>query len=90
MKGLYTAVAASAISGVFAAPSPVEKGPTPRAAAAACSTAVTLSGNPFTNRQLFANPYYAAEVQAAVTAISDSTLAASAAKVAAVGSFQWM
>jgi cellulose 1,4-beta-cellobiosidase len=91
MKGLYTALAASAITGVFAAPSPVEMAAiTPRAAAAACATPVTLSGNPFASRSIYANPYYASEVKSAAAAMTDTSLSAAAAKVADVGTFQWM
>jgi cellulose 1,4-beta-cellobiosidase len=91
MKGLYAAVAASAISGALAAPSPVVT-PAPDAAAvkAACATPVTLSGNPFVSRSIFANPFYASEVSAAAAQMTDSALAAAALKVADVGTFQWM
>ncbi|KAF2638889.1 cellobiohydrolase-like protein II precursor [Massarina eburnea CBS 473.64] len=90
MKGLYTALVASAITGAFAAPSPVEKGPvTARAVAAACATPVTLSGNPFT-RSVFANKEYSKEVVAAAASMTDSALAAKASKVAQVGTFLWI
>jgi len=90
MKGLYTALLATAATGVFAAPSPVENGPvTARAAASACATPVTLSGNPFT-RSIYANKEYKKEVDAAVAAITDSSLAASAKKVGDVGTFLWI
>jgi cellulose 1,4-beta-cellobiosidase len=52
--------------------------------------AVTLSGNPFTSRKLFANSHYGDYVRAAVGQISDATLKAQAAKVADVGSFLWL
>lgn len=91
MKGTYTTLLAFAITGALAAPSPVERAlVTPRAAAAACATAVTLSGNPFASRSLFANPFYANEVKSAAAAITDSALAAKALKVADIGTFQWM
>ncbi|KAL0577798.1 1,4-beta-D-glucan cellobiohydrolase cel6c [Marasmius crinis-equi] len=61
--------------------------PQPRAA---CTSAVTLSGNPFTGRTLKANAKYAAEVNAAAAKITDSTLKAKAQKVASVGSFLWL
>jgi cellulose 1,4-beta-cellobiosidase len=90
MKGLYTALVASAITGAFAAPSPIENGPiTARANAAACATPVTLSGNPFT-RSIYANKEYAKEVSSAAAAITDSALKASATKVASVGTFLWI
>ena len=83
MKYSFTAAALLAVQGAFA--SPLDK-------RAACSSAVTLSAgsNPFSGRTLWANPYYAAEVKAAAAAITDSTLAAKAAKVGAVGSFMWI
>ncbi|KAH7122489.1 cellobiohydrolase-like protein II precursor [Dendryphion nanum] len=92
MKGLYTALVASAISGAFAAPSPIEKGSvTARAVAAkACATAVTLSGNPFASRTLHANAFYSSEVVAAASAIPDAAVAAKALKVANIGTFQWI
>ena len=66
--------------------------PTPEKRAAGCTSAVTIdaSQNPFKKYTLHPNIYYRKEVEAAVKAISDSSLAASAAKVADVGSFLWM
>ena len=91
MKGLYTALLASAISGVFAAPSPIEQGPiTARAAAAACATPVTLSGNPFASRSVYANKEYSKEVIAAAASMTGSAQKASASKVAQIGTFLWM
>jgi cellulose 1,4-beta-cellobiosidase len=93
MKGLYAAVAASAISGALAAPSPVEKAqitPAAQIQAAACATPVTLSGNPFVSRSIFANPFYASEVKSAAAEITDTALAAAALKVADIGTFQWI
>lgn len=91
MKGIFAAVLASAAAGVLAAPSPVI---TPRAnlveKRAACATPVTLSGNPFASRKLYANPFYSSEVVSAASAISDPALATAAAKVANIGTFQWM
>lgn len=90
MKGLYSALLASALTGAFAAPSPVEEGPiTARANAAACATPVTLSGNPFT-RSIYANKEYSKEVIAAAASMTDSSLKAAASKVANVGTFLWM
>jgi cellulose 1,4-beta-cellobiosidase len=74
--------AALAVTTVFAAPAQVEK--------RACSSAVTLSGNPFASRKLYANEFYRKEVVAAAAAISDSALAAKALKVADVGTFKWI
>ncbi|KAH8887770.1 exoglucanase-6A [Thozetella sp. PMI_491] len=90
MKFTQSAVLAFAAT-VTAAPSPTEKEPATQAAPG-CSSAVTLdpSSNPFAKYTLHANKFYRDEVTAAVAAISDSSLAASAAKVADVGSFLWI
>lgn len=96
MKGLCTAVLASVISGAFAAPAPApapaptEKADVARAAKAACATPVTLTGNPFSGRKIYANKFYSSEVISAASAISDPTLKAAATKVAEVGTFMWM
>ncbi|KAL5119097.1 1,4-beta-D-glucan cellobiohydrolase cel6c [Pleosporales sp. CAS-2024a] len=93
MKAIFlAAVLASAASPVLAAPSPVEKGPiTARApAATACATAVTLSGNPFASRSIYANKFYSSEVAAAAAAMTDTALAAKATKVADIGTFMWI
>lgn len=91
MKGAYTVLLAFAATGAMAAPSPVERAMvTPKAVAAACATPVTLSGNPFASRSMFANPYYASEVSSAAAQMTDSALAAKALKVADIGTFQWM
>ncbi len=64
----------------------------PRAASDACTSAVTIdaSSNPWKKYTLHPNIFYRKEVQAAVANVQDSSLAASAAKVADVGSFLWM
>jgi cellulose 1,4-beta-cellobiosidase len=83
MKLTVSSVLALLATSAFAAPRPQQ--------GTACTSAVTLdpSVNPFSSRSLWANPYYAAEVKTAVAAISDSSLAAKAAKVADIGSFLW-
>lgn len=89
-----TAVAAFAASAVAApsgeAPTPVQK--VPAAASSACASAVTLdaSTNVWKNYKLHANTYYRDEVNKAVANMTDSSLTASAQKVADVGSFLWM
>jgi cellulose 1,4-beta-cellobiosidase len=92
MKGSFAAVLASAVSGVLAAPAPAAI--TARAEleprATACATPVTLSGNPFASRKIYANPFYSSEVISAASAIADPALATAAAKVADVGTFMWM
>jgi cellulose 1,4-beta-cellobiosidase len=96
MKGLFSTVVAAAITGAFAAPSPVELGAmtaapvAERAPAATCSTAVTLSGNPFSGRQFYANKEYSKEVVAAIASMTDTSLAAAASKVASTGTFLWL
>lgn len=82
----YTALtAAFAVTSVFAAPAVVQK-------RAACTEAVALSGdaNPFLDNTLYANPYYADEITAAIANMTDATLIAQAQKVAEVGSFKWI
>ncbi|KAF2176787.1 glycoside hydrolase family 6 protein [Zopfia rhizophila CBS 207.26] len=94
MKGFLATLVASAITGALAAPappSPAEQGPiTARANAAACATPVTLSGNPFAARSIYANKEYSKEVISAAAAITDSALKAAATKVAQVGTFLWI
>jgi cellulose 1,4-beta-cellobiosidase len=91
MKFLFSAVLASAISGAFAAPTPSEEGPiTARQASGACATPVTLSGNPFASRSIYANKFYSSEVNAAVASMTDSALKAKATKVANIGTYLWM
>jgi len=64
----------------------------PRQAASACSSAVSLdaSTNIWKKYTLHANKFYRSEVTAAVSALTDSSLATSAAKLADVGSFLWL
>jgi cellulose 1,4-beta-cellobiosidase len=90
MKGLFAAVLASAASSVLAAPSPVITARAEVGAAAACATPVTLSGNPFASRKIYANKFYSSEVISAASAMSDPALATAAAKVADIGTFLWM
>jgi cellulose 1,4-beta-cellobiosidase len=91
MKFTLSAVVAAVISGAFAAPTPTEQGPiTARQAATACATAVTLSGNPFSSRTIYANKFYSSEVLSAASSITDSALKAKATKVASVGTYFWM
>ncbi|KAF2004393.1 glycoside hydrolase family 6 protein [Amniculicola lignicola CBS 123094] len=88
MKGLYTALVASAITGAFAAPTPTDQDVKPRAAAAACASAVTLTGNPFTAKSQVANKDYSEKVKAAAAQMS--TNQAAALKVADVPTFLWI
>lgn len=95
MKGLqYATLVASAISGALAAPA-AAPAPTAaarveeRKAAAACATPVTLSGNPFQGRTIYANKEYSKEVVAAAAQMTGS-MAEAALKVAEVGTFLWM
>ncbi|KAI2625738.1 glycoside hydrolase family 6 protein [Hypoxylon sp. NC1633] len=90
MKVTATSVAALAV-GAVAAPSKT----TPRDAsqvAAACTSAVSLDAksNVFSKYTLHPNTFYRSEVEKAVAQMSDASLAASAAKVADVGSFLWL
>lgn len=83
MKLTVSSVLALLAASAFAAPRPQQ--------GTACTSAVTLDPavNPFSSRQLWANPFYANEVKLAVENISDSSLAAKAAKVADIGTFLW-
>jgi hypothetical protein len=91
MKFIFTALLASAITSVSAAPTPTEQGPiTARQAGGACATAVTLSGNPFAGRSIYANKFYSSEVATAAASITDSALKAKASKVAQIGTYLWM
>jgi len=56
----------------------------------ACAEPITLSGNAFLEHTLHATSKYRGQVEAAVKDITDQTLAESAAKVADIGTFQWM
>lgn len=53
------------------------------------STSTAAAGNPFEGYEIFASPYYAAEVAAAAANITDSTLAGKAASVANIPTFTW-
>jgi cellulose 1,4-beta-cellobiosidase len=59
-------------------------------ALALASSVFADPGNLFSGKILFAHKFYADEVNAAVKNISDSTLAAKAAKVASIGTFYWI
>jgi cellulose 1,4-beta-cellobiosidase len=58
--------------------------------ATACTSAVTLSGNAFASNTLWANTYYAAEVNAAISSMTDTSLKAKASTIAKTGTFFWM
>lgn len=62
----------------------------PTVFAKACPNPVVLPDNAFKNRQLYATPYYAAKVAAAVKNIADPDLAKRAAMIGNVGTFMWM
>jgi hypothetical protein len=53
-------------------------------------TSPLINGNPFQGVQIYANSFYAKEVEAAVKQISDPGLAAKAKKVADIPSFYWL
>ena len=54
------------------------------------TSAVSLSGNPFSERTLKAHSRYGNQVRAAADAIDDPNLKAKALKVADVGTFLWL
>ncbi|KAK0709412.1 glycoside hydrolase family 6 protein [Lasiosphaeria miniovina] len=90
MKLTQSAVLAFAASALAAPSSTTQQ--EPRKVAAACSSAVSLdaSTNVFKKYTLHANKFYRDEVTAAVSALSDSSLASAAAAVADVGTFLWI
>ncbi|EHK97147.1 Glycosyl hydrolase family 6, cellulase [Glarea lozoyensis ATCC 20868] len=90
MKYSFGLVALAAFA--TAAPTEVEKEAAKIAPRAACTTAVKLAAgsNPFSGKKFYANEYYAGEVAAAAAQMSDSSMAAKAAKVGQVGSFLWI
>ena len=55
-----------------------------------CPSGVSLTGNPFSDRALFATKKYKSEVQEAVAAINDPKVKALALKVADTGTFLWL
>ncbi|KAF4635931.1 hypothetical protein G7Y89_g2166 [Cudoniella acicularis] len=84
----FAALAAVAV----AAPTETEKNVSPRANAAACSTAVKIAAgsNIFSSRTLHANSAYASEISTAMASVTDDTIKAQGSKVAATGSFLWI
>jgi len=54
------------------------------------TSAVSLSGNPFSERTLKAHSRYGNQVRAAADAIDDPNLKAKALKVADIGTFLWL
>jgi len=54
------------------------------------ASTATNSGNPFSGYQLYANPYYSAEVFTSAIPSLTSSLAAKASSVAKVPSFVWL
>jgi len=90
MKFSKSATLAFAATAVAAPSATTKEQPSKRQAG--CSSAVTLdaSTNIWKKYNLHANSFYRAEVEAAVSQLSDSSLADKAAKVANVGSFLWL
>lgn len=89
MKFSQSAALAFAATAI-AAPSPTT--PQKPRQAAGCDSAVTLDAqtNVFKQYTLHANSFYRGEIELAIQSMSDSTLAAKAARVADVGSFLWL
>jgi cellulose 1,4-beta-cellobiosidase len=86
----YAAVLALAATAI-AAPSPTHK-ESPRAAADACTSAVSLNAksNVWKSYTLHPNNFYRKEVEAAAAAASDASLKDKILKVADVGTFVWI
>ncbi|KAJ3489002.1 hypothetical protein NLI96_g2458 [Meripilus lineatus] len=63
---------------------------TPSSTSAPSTPSTTpAAGNPFTGFQVYLSPFYAAEIQSAAAAITDSTQKAKALSVAKVPTFTW-
>nr|BAH59082.1 cellulase [Coniophora puteana] len=82
-------------SGSTSAPSPTSTVPTSTSSASTAPSSTSTSSaassdNPYTGYQIFLNPEYASEVQAAIPSITDSAVAAKALKVAEVPVFFWL
>lgn len=60
--------------------------------AAVCASPVTVApgSNIFEGRNLYANPYYAAEITASQALVTDPTLKETIGRVGEIGSFLWM
>jgi cellulose 1,4-beta-cellobiosidase len=50
----------------------------------------SASGNPFAGKQIYANPYYASEIQSLAIPSLPSSLVAKASAVAKLGTFVWL
>jgi cellulose 1,4-beta-cellobiosidase len=59
-------------------------------AASLAARATSVSGNPFENVQLYANPYYSSEIYTSAIPSLTGTLATAASAVAEVGTFVWL
>ena len=75
-------VALAATLGVNA--SPIAPNPVADAATA------TITGNIFSGKQIYANPYYASEISASAIPAMTGTAAAKASSVAKIGTFTWL
>lgn len=64
--------------------------PAPTAAPAIEKRTTTLSGNPFSGVQLYANPYYSSEIYTSAIPSLTGSLATAATAVAEVGTFVWL
>jgi len=51
---------------------------------------VNVVGNPFTGKQIYANSYYASEIQASAIPSLPASLVPKASEVAKVGTFYWL
>ena len=80
----YVAATAALLGVAHAAPAPTAA-VEPEAAAAP-----QITGNPFTGKTIYANPYYASEIKASAIPSLTGSLVAAASAAANVGSFVWL
>lgn len=75
------------------APPSTTKAPTTTSGGASptsTGTPVSVSGNPFSGKQIYANPYYASEINSIAIPSLPASLAPAASAVANVGTFVWL
>ncbi|KAL9089776.1 MAG: hypothetical protein Q9165_005570 [Trypethelium subeluteriae] len=71
--------------------SPVATGAaSPAAAPSAATTGASTVGNPFTGKQIYANPYYASEILSSAVPSLSAPYNTKASAVAKVGTFAWL
>ena len=69
---------------------PTTKAPTATTGGSSPGTTASVSGNPFAGKQIYANPYYASEINSIAIPSLPASLAPAASAVANVGTFVWL